>query len=52
MSDLIPVIMKVCLAGTAFLMARDFIRSPSLDSIAFPGATVLFLWFGIWEMGR
>lgn len=48
---LIPLL-KTCLAATALVMARDFIRSPRLDSIAFPGATVLFLSLGILEMGQ
>jgi hypothetical protein len=42
------LLLKVCLAGTAFMMARDFIRSPRLDSIAFPGGAVAFLCVGIW----
>jgi hypothetical protein len=46
------LLLKACLASTVIVLVREFCRSWDIRGIAFPGATVLFLCFGIWEMGQ
>jgi hypothetical protein len=46
------IILKACLAITLILTVRDFRRTWDIPGIAFPGTAVLFLCFGIWEMGQ
>lgn len=44
------LLLKACLAMTLIVSVRDFCRTWDIRGIALPGATVLFLCFGIWEM--
>ena len=46
------ILLKTCLAATVIAMVHGFCLTWDIRGIAFPGATVLFLCFGIWEMGQ